>query len=104
MIHYSCDRCKRPIEASEGVRYVVKMEIEAELNTGGCDDCSCDCDVDHLQEIDEVLETMQNESECFDESPLYEKKRFDLCPECYKAFIKNPLSREKMVPFGFSKN
>ena len=29
MIHYSCDRCKRPIDAENDLRYVVRLEVEA---------------------------------------------------------------------------
>ena len=28
MIHYSCDRCGRPIDPSEDLRYVVRLEID----------------------------------------------------------------------------
>ena len=100
MIHYSCDRCKRPIEGRDAVRYVVRMEIEATLD---CEDGTHDCDEDALLEMDQLLEQVEEESldEC---CPLLERKRFDLCPECYRKFVKNPLGREKMVPFGFSSN
>jgi hypothetical protein len=30
--------------------------------------------------------------------------RFDLCPECRKKFLKNPLGREHSKQFDFSKN
>ena len=29
MIHYSCDRCGRPVDPNEELRYVVRVEIEA---------------------------------------------------------------------------
>lgn len=101
MIHYSCDRCKRPIDGRDAVRYVVRMEIEATID---CDECPHDCDEDALLEMDQLLEQVEEESledEC---SPLLERKRFDLCPDCYRKFLKNPLGKEKMVPFGFSSN
>jgi hypothetical protein len=68
------------------MRYVVKMEIEATI---------------------EPTEQQSAEDEQFGddyESIVFERKRFDLCPECYRKFIKNPVGREKLVPFGFSHN
>ena len=101
MIHYSCDRCKRAIDGRDAVRYVVKMEIEATID---CDDCQPDSDVDSLLEMDEMLEQMEDEVDVHSDTPLYERKRYDLCADCYRQFVKNPLAREKLVPFGFSKN
>jgi hypothetical protein len=30
--------------------------------------------------------------------------RFDLCPDCRRKFVKNPLGREVAKAFGFSSN
>ena len=35
---------------------------------------------------------------------VYQQLRFDLCPECRKKFIRNPLGRETAKAFGFSAN
>jgi hypothetical protein len=35
---------------------------------------------------------------------VYQQLRFDLCPECRKKFVKNPLGREGSKQFDFSKN
>ncbi len=101
MIHYSCDRCKRPIEGRDAVRYVVRMEIEATID---CDECQNDLEDDSLTEMDSLLNHMEDEVLDVEGTPLFERKRYDLCPECYRQFIKNPLSKEKLVPFGFSSN
>jgi hypothetical protein len=102
MIHYSCDRCRRPIEGHEAIRYVVKMEIEVTLNV---DEYECNSmDDDPLVEMDEFLDQLNDELDVDDEAPLFDRRRYDLCPDCYRKFIKNPLAREKTVPFGFSQN
>lgn len=102
MIHYSCDRCRRPIPACEAMRYVVKMEIEATIDPAAQE--SAEDEQDCLRTLDNSLERLEEEfaEEC--ESLIFERKRFDLCPECYRKFIKNPVGREKLVPFGFSHN
>ena len=101
MIHYSCDRCRRPIEAREAVRYVVKMEIEATIEPSADD---IDDDADDLLELDQMLARLEEQTLDQEDTVLYQRKRFDLCPDCYRKFLKNPIGREKVVPFGFSHN
>lgn len=102
MIHYSCDRCRRPISSTQGMRYVVRMEIESAIDIPAPE--SAEDEQDCLMQMDEVLERIQDESQMQDESIVYQRKQFDLCPECYRKFIKNPVGREKLAPFGFSHN
>jgi hypothetical protein len=102
MIHYTCDRCKRVIDPEQELRYIVRMEIEAAMDPVHEQEVSDDRD--HLLEIDEILERVEA-----DESPdiadeVYQKRRYDLCPHCYRKFSANPLAREKKVSLGFSHN
>jgi hypothetical protein len=100
MIHYSCDCCKRVLDP-EDLRYVVKMEVYAAFDPSATDEL--DDDRDHLQEIQEILQ----HSDAADPEishDVYEQLRFDLCTECRKKFIKNPLGREPSKQFDFSKN
>lgn len=91
------------MEAGEDLRYVVRIEIEAKFDALGEEP---DDERDHLLELHEILERMEDED---DDAPavdedVYRKQRFDLCPECYRKFVKNPLGRELANPLGFSKN
>lgn len=103
MIHFTCDRCKRVIDADQELRYVVKMEIEAVMDP--IHDDEPEDDRDHLHEIDEILERIDG---CDDENlgdDIYHKRRYDLCPHCFRKFNANPLSRaEKQPQLGFSHN
>ncbi len=101
MIHYSCDCCKRALEA-EDLRYVVKMEIYAAMDPSAVNEL--DDDRDHLAEIQEILQRSEETGEQAVGSDVYEELRFDLCPECRKKFIKNPVGRELAKQFDFSKN
>ena len=38
------------------------------------------------------------------EDQVYKNFRFDLCPECHKKFLKDPLGREAARSIDFSKN
>jgi hypothetical protein len=101
MIHYSCDCCKRVLE-SEDLRYIVKMEVYAAFEPSAMDEL--DDDRDHLQEIQEILQRDEDVPDPAMRKDFYEELRFDLCAECRKKFVKNPLGREHSKQFDFSKN
>lgn len=103
MIRYSCDLCKREIDAEEDLRYVVKMEVYAAFDPAASDE-EDDDDRDHLQEIQDILERLEDTESDQICDEVYQQLRFDLCPECRKKFIKNPLARETTRVFGFSQN
>jgi len=102
MIRYSCDLCKRKLDSKNDLRYVVKVEVYAAFDPAAVD--NDDEDRDHLEEIQDILERMEDipGDEIGDE--VYQQLRFDLCPECRKKFIRNPLGRETAKAFGFSAN
>jgi len=101
MIHYTCDCCKRRIDADDELRFVVRLEVYAALDPM---EDETDDDQDHLLEIQEVLEGLDDplEVEVCDE--VYHQKRFDLCNECRQRFVKDPLGRLTPQSFNFSKN
>ena len=99
MIQYSCDLCKRPLDPQDDLRYVVKVEVYAALDPVEMDD-----DNDNLQEIHEILERMEDASNDQIGDDVYQQLRFDLCPECRKKFLKNPLGRKLVEQFDFSQN
>jgi hypothetical protein len=92
MIRYVCDVCKREIDPEEGLRYVVKMEIYAAFDPDATDED--ENDRDHLQEIQDILEQLEDAQSEQIGDDVYRQLRFDLCPECRRRFIKNPLGRE----------
>ena len=102
MIHYSCDRCKRAIDPSEDLRYVVTMEVQAAMDPLDADEP--DDDRDHLLEIQEILERLEDAESDAVGDDIYQKRRFDLCPDCYRKFIKNPVGGEIPAHLGFSQN
>ncbi len=101
MIHHSCDCCKRVLQ-SDDLRYVVKMEVYAAFDAQLSSDS--DDDRDHLQEIQEILQSADDAADPQIGSDVYEQLRFDLCADCRKKFIKHPLPRELSKQFEFSKN
>ncbi len=102
MIRYICDGCKRELDPNMDIRYVVKIEVAAALDPQDVE--PEESDRDYLDEIQQYLEHLhQADAEQVDED-VYREFRFDLCPECYKRFIQNPLGRESAKQMHFSKN
>lgn len=104
MIHYTCDRCHRVIDAEQELRYVVRMEVEAVLDP--IHEEEPEDDRDHLLEIDEILERVECAADDSLSDDIYHKRRYDLCPQCYRKFQANPLARDKKAAatLGFSHN
>ncbi|MGA2616505.1 MAG: hypothetical protein ABSF26_02780 [Thermoguttaceae bacterium] len=102
MIRYSCDLCKRELDPEQDLRYVVKMEISAAFDPAVTDEEQEDRD--HLQEIQEILERLEDAEGDAVGDDVYQQLHFDLCPECRRKFIRNPLGREMAKAVGFSKN
>jgi len=101
MNHYSCDCCKKALDP-EDLRYVVKMEVYAAFDPTALDEG--DDDRDHLQEIQDILQRSDGPEQDQIGNDVYEQLRFDLCTECRKKLLKNPLGRELSKQFEFSKN
>ena len=102
MIHYTCDLCRRDLDPDTDLRYVVKMEVYAAFDPSASDEE--DDERDHLQEIQDILERLEDTDSDRIGDDVYQQLRFDLCPECRKRFVKNPLGREAAKVFGFSEN
>lgn len=101
MIHYTCDLCKREIDPDDDLRYVVKIEISAAFDPVVREEPD---DRDHLQEIQELLEQLEDSAGDEVGEEIFQQLHFDLCPECRKRFCKNPLGRENLKALNFSKN
>lgn len=101
MIQYTCDSCKRPLDPQSDLRYVVKMEIYASLDPLNDDP---EDDRDHLQEIQEILQRLEDADDPRIGDDVYQHLRFDLCSECRKKFLSRPLGSAAPTQFDFSKN
>jgi hypothetical protein len=102
MIHYSCDRCRKTIDAQE-TRFIVQLEVHAAMDPLELDEE--EDDRDYLEEIQEILERLD---EGDDIEPLRRygsgHHTYDLCPDCYRKFIQNPVGSDSHAHIGFSPN
>ena len=101
MIHFTCDCCKRTIDTDNGLRYVVRLEVYASLDSNESD---LDSDRDHLQEIQDILEELDDTENEQIGDDVYHQTRYDLCSKCRKRFIQNPLGRVTSHELDFSQN
>lgn len=102
MLRYRCDLCHRDLDPEEDLRYVVKMEVYAAFDPMANDEESDDRN--HLQEIQDILEQLDDVDSDQIGVDVYRQLRYDLCPDCHKKFVKNPLGREAAKLFNFSQN
>ena len=102
MIHYSCDRCKRSINPNDELRYVVRVEVRAAMDVSELFDE--EDDRDYLMEAHEALERAEDAIGDMVTDDVYQNRRFDLCPHCYRKFMKNPMGVDRPVELNFSEN
>ena len=101
MIHFTCDCCKRALDSESDLRYIVRVEVYASLDPV---DEGSDDDRDHLQEIQDILEQVDQGADGDLASDVYHHARYDLCSECRKKYVQNPLGRPVAQQLDFSQN
>jgi hypothetical protein len=77
------------------------MEIYAAVEGAGQ---ALDDERDYLDEIEAVLERLDATEDAEEASDVYQQVRFDLCGDCRKTFLRNPLGRHSATALDFSKN
>lgn len=105
MIHCNCicDICKCSIDLEHELRYVIRIEAYAALDDA---DAAIDDDRDYLAEIHDVLEGL-DEMDANGErlgDDVYKQFKFDMCADCRKKFLEDPLGRRLAQQLDFSKN
>ena len=102
MVHFTCDLCGKELTASDDPRYVVKIEAYAGFDP--TEITEEDLDQDHMEAVSQILQRDEALSPHELTAPLHKGFRFDLCPACHGKFLKDPLGKEFLRSFDFSKN
>jgi hypothetical protein len=102
MVHFTCDLCGKDIAASGDPRYVVKIEAFPGFDPNQITEE--DLDEDHMEEVSQLLQRNETLSPEELATPIHKGFRFDLCPACHHKFVKDPLGKEFLRSFDFSKN
>jgi hypothetical protein len=80
----------------------VKIEVFAARDPGELTEA--DLDEDHMEAVGELLRQMEETDEAIEVEPAACHRRYDLCTDCRKRFLRDPLGRETAQKFLFSKN
>ena len=102
MLHVTCDLCGKQLQPGDDCHYVVKMEVFAAHDPAELTEA--DLDADHLEAVSQLLREMEdNVIDPDADQPSYKHFRYDLCIDCHKKFVRDPLSKEA-AKFDFSEN
>ena len=92
MAGFCCDLCGKPLLVDSNVRYVVKIEVFAAYDP--MELTIEDLKRDRLKEIRELVRRMSEMDPRELEDQVYKSFTFDLCPECQKKYLKDPLRKD----------
>ena len=99
MLHFTCDLCGRSIEHE---RYIARVEVAPAFDPEAVS--TEDLDADHLESVADSLEQLESTGDFEIEGCGPKKFRFDLCPQCWQRYSKDPLGRESLRRLNFSQN
>jgi hypothetical protein len=100
MMHFTCDHCGKDLGPQGEPRFVVKIEAHAAEDPREITEA--DLEDDHLQAVSELLRASE---ECGSEvDDACKQFRYDLCHDCHKRFVQDPLGKEGQHKLFFSKN
>lgn len=91
MEHITCDICGKELLLGGDVRYEVKIEVKAAYDP--MEITNDDLAQDYSSKIKELLIEMEGLTEEEAQEQVYKVFYFDLCLNCQKKYVKDPLQR-----------
>jgi hypothetical protein len=102
MLHVTCDSCGKDLRPGDEYRFVVKIEVYAAHDPSEITEA--DLDEDHMEAVSQMLQDSDDELGNDSLEPANKNFRYDLCPECRKRFVRDPLGKEGAQKLHFSEN
>jgi len=102
MLHITCDLCGKDLRPGEDHRYVVKIEAYAAHDP--TEITEADLDEDHMEALSQTLRELEENDATAEIAEPHKTFRYDLCSDCHKKFVQNPLAKEPAQKFDFSEN
>ena len=87
-----CDKCDATLLADSDVRYLVRIEVFAAYDP--LEITRQDLERDFETEMRDLIASMESRDGGELEDEVYKRSQFDLCPDCQKAFLNDPLGIE----------
>jgi hypothetical protein len=101
MLHVTCDHCGKQVRSGQD-HFVVKIEVFAAHNPAEITEA--DLEEDHMEAVSQLLREMEDAADADDIESASQHLRYDLCPECRRRFLRDPLSKDSIQKFDFSEN
>ncbi len=101
MLQFTCDCCGKKLRSGED-HHVVKIEVFAARGPAALTEA--DLEEDHMEAVSELLRDMEEMGDSEAPEPTTRHHRYDLCPECCKRYLRDPLGRDAAQKFDFSEN
>lgn len=98
MIHFTCDVCGKELRPGQQQRFVIKIEAAPAQAPGELTEE--DLDEDNLEAVSQILQ----ESESLELPAARQHFRFDLCCECHRRFLVDPLGKKQNLSLFASEN
>lgn len=89
MIRYRCDGCRQDLKRDGSNHFIVR--IEAFAAAGSLEFSEEELNRDHVAEMETIIRDLACTPPDEIEDQVYRSFRYDLCPGCHRAFLKNPL-------------
>jgi hypothetical protein len=102
MLHFTCDVCGKKLRPPGEHHYVVKIEAYAAHDPAEITEE--DLDKDHMEEVSKLLREMEEDPDGVDVVAPHQSFRYDLCFDCHRKFIRDPLGKENDNKLHFSNN
>jgi hypothetical protein len=102
MQHFTCDLCGQEIRPGDALRYVLRIEVYAARDPAELTEE--DLDDDHLEAVGQQIREIEEGLSSPELDDPHKKFRFDLCPNCRKKYVRDPLSKDISQKFDFSEN
>jgi hypothetical protein len=100
MLHFTCDHCGKDLRPGEEQRFVIKIEAYAAEDP--CVITEADLEEDHMEAVSDLIRDMEDSGTDIVEPN--KKFRYDLCADCHKRFLQDPLGKETTHKLFFSQN
>ena len=101
MMHISCDHCGKQLRCGQD-HFIVKIEVFAGHDPAEITEA--DLEEDHMEAVSQLLREMEEADEANALEPTSQHLRYDLCPECRRRFLRDPLRKDTIQKFDFSEN
>jgi len=95
-----CDGCGAALLLDSDVRYVVDIRGHAAYDPMEISAADLDRDLD--SEMNEILDVLSRQDAKSAEEDVHKEMRLDLCPPCWRRFLRDPLALWRVSGDGHS--